>query len=257
MSASKHKKNHQNETQKEELTTLSGGQGLHSGNRQTLLLFFLGGLLAMAMATFSFHIENPGLMQPLPGRARSAMPPAMPPAGTQSAGVPEMPPATTSSTEPMTGSMPPMGDAGTNNPMAEVRALMATLEQDPNNYDALLALGERVMDIQAWDRAKELFNRALLVKPDSTPPLNFLGIIDYNQGKYQSAVETFNMIVKKEPDAVPAHLNLGIIYWRHLDNPAAARTHLQAVLHSKTASEQAKQTARQELTALKESTEQK
>jgi len=83
---------------------------------------------------------------------------------------------------------------------AEIERLRQTLEADPNDVGALLALANLNFDIQRWDRARELYTRYLALRPDDADALTDLGICLRAAGEFQAALEKFSKAQALAPD---------------------------------------------------------
>jgi tetratricopeptide (TPR) repeat protein len=85
--------------------------------------------------------------------------------------------------------------------MAEIERLRQVLERDPNDVDALIGLANLNYDIQNWERAKELYERFLALKPGDADALTDLGICLRALGDFQGALARF----AAAQELAPAH----------------------------------------------------
>ncbi|MFN7940612.1 MAG: tetratricopeptide repeat protein [Thermoanaerobaculia bacterium] len=146
-------------------------------NRDSALLLLVG-LLAGFIAGYLMHEQM------------AAVQPARVPAGSAT-----------------TASAAPAGDAGGASAaapggpqMAQIQALRARLDKSPNDTDAMLELANLNFDIQSWDRARELYERYLQLKPGDPDVLTDLGICYRSLGEADKALESFHRAQKIRPD---------------------------------------------------------
>ncbi|MBZ0089212.1 MAG: tetratricopeptide repeat protein, partial [Thermoanaerobaculia bacterium] len=103
---------------------------------------------------------------------------------------------------PAAASMP-----GTSAAMPEIERLKQVLERDPNDADALLGLANLNFDIQNWQRAKELYERFLALRPGDADALTDLGICQRALGDFQGALQRFAAAQKAAPGHWQARFN--------------------------------------------------
>ena len=131
--------------------------------------------------------------------------------------------------------------------MGKIMELMARMQENPNDLDVLLSLGEQFMRIQSWDKARALLQRALVVEPSNIDVLQRLSMCLINQGKYAEAAGHYEMILALDEKNAQAHYNLGILYKRFLKDKDKAKKHFQAVLDLKDVSMGLRKMAQAEL----------
>lgn len=137
-------------------------------------LFLLIGLLAGFLAGYILHEEMAEVQPPrLPHGAGGAAMLAAPDGGA--AGEMAGSPAT----------------AGGVTPMAQIEELRRRVEADPNDADATLGLANLNFDIQNWGRARELYERALALRPGDPDVLTDLGISLRALGQFDEALARF------------------------------------------------------------------
>ncbi len=93
------------------------------------------------------------------------------------------------------------------------RDLRRILEQDPDNVDALNALGYTLADrTDRYEEAYRLIKRALELRPGNNAILDSMGWVLYRMGKYDEAIDYLRRSLKlKMDDEVAAHL--GEVLW--------------------------------------------
>ncbi|MFW5426936.1 MAG: tetratricopeptide repeat protein [Methylophagaceae bacterium] len=87
------------------------------------------------------------------------------------------------------------------------------LEKDPNNHQALNALGYTLADrTDRYQEAFELINKAVALKPDDAFYLDSLGWVYYRLGELEKAVDYLRQAVVIRPD-VELLTHLGEVLW--------------------------------------------
>jgi len=181
--------------------------------RRRVVFFLLACLGVMVFATVVFRVENPSLVQQ---EERQEMP------GGEG--------------------MDKMGD------MAGVTAMMKKLQENPDDVEAMRALGMSFMDMQAWDKAISFWDMILKKDANDVMALNQKGFCLFELEKYADAAGLFEQMLTREPQNFHAHFNLGIIYKHYLAQPDKAAVHFQAVLDAAPDDPELLSNARRELT---------
>jgi tetratricopeptide (TPR) repeat protein len=93
------------------------------------------------------------------------------------------------------------------------RDLLNILDRDPNNAEALNALGYTLADLTTrYDEALQYIQRALKLRPDDYFVLDSMGWVQYRLGNYDEAVKYLQRAMEKSSDTeVAAHL--GEVLW--------------------------------------------
>lgn len=164
--------------------------------RRRALFFLLACLGVMLFAAVTYRVENPSIVQHEQPR--------------------EM---------PGTGGMEQMGGD-----MAAVSAMMKKLQENPEDIEAMRALGMSFMDMQAWDRAISFWDMILERNENDVMALNQKGFCLFELEKYAEAAEFFERMLTIEQKNYHAHYNLGVIYKYYLELPEKAVPHFQAVI---------------------------
>ena len=200
--------------------------------RNMVMLFMLLSLGAMFIASFQSLMENHTVKE------------------TRSRGNVSTPPEGMPATPPAMGKLP---EGDTNLAMTEQQAdditeLMRKLQTNPNDTEALIALGDIFMTAQEWARAEVFLTRAMVSKPAETKPRYMLGICQYRQDKMKDAAKTFEDLIAINED--PAVMfNLAVIYKHHLGQADKAKELLHKIIDSAEADTDTIGRAREELTA--------
>jgi Flp pilus assembly protein TadD len=104
---------------------------------------------------------------------------------------------------------PPAGS-----PMEQVRQRLDTLkkqvEQNPNDFDSLVQLGNMYMDVSKFPQAIDYFNRALAVREEPSVRTD-LGICYKQSGQNEQARDAFRKVATEQPDEWQAIYNLAIV----------------------------------------------
>jgi Tfp pilus assembly protein PilF len=168
-------------------------------------LFLLIGLLAGFLGGYLGH-ESMVAVQPAriaPGGAAALAPAGPAPTPAPSAAAPGAAPA-----------------------MAEIQQLQEALARDPNDASAVLRLANLNFDIQRWERAAELYERYLSLRPGDADVLTDLGITQRARGDFAGALERFRAAQRLAPDHWQARFNEIVVLAFDQRDLAAARTAL-------------------------------
>lgn len=99
-------------------------------------------------------------------------------------------------------------------PMEQVRQqldmLKKQIEQNPNDFDALVQLGNMYMDVSKFPQAIDYFKRALAVREEPSVRTD-LGICYKQSGQMQDARDAFRKVATEQPDQWQAVYNLAIV----------------------------------------------
>jgi len=120
-----------------------------------------------------------------------------------------------SSAAPESASMPAAAAGGAAaSPMEQVRQQLELLKkqvaQNPNDFDALVQLGNMYMDVSKFPQAIDYFNRALTVREEPSVRTD-LGICYKQSGQNAQARDAFRKVASEQPDQWQAIYNLAIV----------------------------------------------
>ena len=120
-----------------------------------------------------------------------------------------------SSAAPESASMPAAAAGGAAaSPMEQVRQQLELLKkqvaQNPNDFDALVQLGNMYMDVSKFPQAIDYFNRALAVREEPSVRTD-LGICYKQSGQNAQARDAFRKVASEQPDQWQAIYNLAIV----------------------------------------------
>lgn len=114
---------------------------------------------------------------------------------------------------------PPMG---TNPAMEEILRLRDYVEANPNDAEAVLRLANLNFHIQSWDRARQLFEQYLRLRPEEPDVLSDLGVCYLELGNSQRALDLFNRAQELDPNHWQSRYNEVVILAFDLRDFAAA-----------------------------------
>ncbi|MEO8503249.1 MAG: tetratricopeptide repeat protein [Acidobacteriota bacterium] len=107
-------------------------------------------------------------------------------------------------------------------PMAEIQRLREQVEKNPDDTDALLLLANLNFDIKSWQRAGELYQRYLKLKPESPDVLTDLGVTLREQGHPREALVQFERAAAMSPTHWQSRFNKVVVLGLDLRDFAAA-----------------------------------
>ena len=114
---------------------------------------------------------------------------------------------------------------------AQVADLQATLQRDPNNVPALIALADLTYKAQDWEGAILLYQRIVALQPHEANTLVRLAAAQLYAVHLSAAQQTLEQAVQIAPDRADAHLLLGLTLSRATPpDPARARQEWQQVI---------------------------
>lgn len=106
----------------------------------------------------------------------------------------------------------------------------ANLEQDiwdawlvsgSATVDLMMSRGVEAMEMQDLELARDMFDRAVLIKPDYSEAWNRRAMLFFNDGKYDEAIADLEQALIAEPRHFGAWIGLGMIF-ESSEEPAAA-----------------------------------
>lgn len=156
------------------------------------LLFAVFGILVGFIAGYLMH-EVMAMRQP--------------PRQLAGAGAPAMPQAPQAMPQNTGGAGAPPADGGAGPAMQEIQELSQRVQNNPNDAEAVLRLANLNFEINRWQRARELYEQYLKLKPESPDVLSDLGVTYREQGQYDQALELFHRAQSLDPN-----------HWRSLYN---------------------------------------
>ena len=114
--------------------------------------------------------------------------------------------------EPKSGYQFPTGPGGTVQSMDQEKMLKEVLAKDPKNLNALINLGNMMMDSSRFSEAVDNYQKALDIDPKNTDVRVDMGTCYKNVGKPDIAVKQYRQALEVNPKHLHALKNLGIVY---------------------------------------------
>jgi tetratricopeptide (TPR) repeat protein len=93
-----------------------------------------------------------------------------------------------------------------------ISTLMETLNENPEDIETLLALGNEYYNGQEFETAANWFDKVLAVDPEHVEGLLARGAVSFNLGDSANAEKLWKQVVGIDPDNVEAHYDLGFLY---------------------------------------------
>ena len=94
----------------------------------------------------------------------------------------------------------------------KIEQLNKVLAANPNDFNALVGLGDVYYDMKNVEAAIEFFVRAEKVRPNDTHVLNDLGTLYSNQGNSNQAIVKFQAAYDSDPSHLVSLYNIARIY---------------------------------------------
>ncbi len=87
--------------------------------------------------------------------------------------------------------------------------------------DILMQRGVEALKAGDTDLARDMFDRAIMIRPQYAEAWNRRATLFFNEGKYDEAIDDIETTLKYEPRHFGAWIGLGLIF-ESIDQPAAA-----------------------------------
>jgi len=100
--------------------------------------------------------------------------------------------------------------------------LLAAVTQNPNDYDALVKLGNVYYDGQQFPSAIEYYERALVIHAENPDVRTDLGTAYWYMGNADKAIEAMQVSLKYRPNHPQTLFNLGWVRWQGKADPKGA-----------------------------------
>ena len=122
------------------------------------------------------------------------------------------------------------GSASSQSSPADVQAavtqaagpLLAAVTQNPNDYDALVKLGNVYYDGQQFPSAIQYYERALAIHPENPDVRTDMATAYWYTGNADKAIEAMQVSLKYRPNHPQTLFNLGWVRWQGKQDPKAA-----------------------------------
>jgi len=107
--------------------------------------------------------------------------------------------------------------------MEQIQQLRAQVEKNPNDADAVLLLANLNYDIRNWQRARELYEHYLTLRPATADILTDYGVCLREVGEFKTALAKFDQAVKMSPTHWQSRYNRAVVLAFDLKDFKAAR----------------------------------
>jgi len=106
--------------------------------------------------------------------------------------------------------------------MEEIQRLREHVEKNPDDAEAVLLLANLNFDIRSWQRARELYERYLKLRPGNADVMTDLGVCLRELGEFQRALALFREAEAVAPDHWQARYNQVVVLAFDLQDLTAA-----------------------------------
>ncbi len=113
--------------------------------------------------------------------------------------------------EPLPPDHPPLEEVGGGDPMAPVLALRARLEENPNDLEALIGLGNLNFDIGRMEASIGYYQRAIALDPRNADVITDMGLAQRNLGRIDDALQSFELAASVNPTHPQSRLNRAVV----------------------------------------------
>jgi lipopolysaccharide biosynthesis regulator YciM len=132
---------------------------------------------------------------------------------------------------------PPSGGRtqATANPqlMEEARDLDRLLQQDPNNYQHLVQMGNLQYDLGSYTKAITYYERARAIRDDSPDVMTDLGVAYRESGSPDKALELLDRAAEMSPEHWQSRYNAAVVRLFDLNDPKGAMEELEKLEKAK------------------------
>ena len=104
----------------------------------------------------------------------------------------------------------------------DIAQLEEILKKDPNNYQALVQLGNDYFDIGEAQKSVDTYLRALAVKDGDPNVLTDLGVMYRQLRDFPKAIAAFRKAAAASPTHPQSRMNLGVVLMHDLNDPKGA-----------------------------------
>ncbi len=135
--------------------------------------------------------------------------------------------------------------------LAEVQRLQDRVQSNPQDFEALVGLGNIDFDRRNYSDAAGYYSRALAIRDDANVRTD-LGTMLFYTKRYDEAMAELNKVLSGNPTHAQALFNLGVVLPHGKDKPQGALQSWQKLLNTNQSFPQA-DAVRQQVQALKDS----
>jgi cytochrome c-type biogenesis protein CcmH/NrfG len=101
--------------------------------------------------------------------------------------------------------------ADTTQLLEHIKVFQDQLKSDPNNYQALVGLGNAYYDMNNSALAIENYEKALKINPKDASVMVDMGAMYRQAGNFDKELELFNKAIEIDPKLPQAYFNLGMV----------------------------------------------
>lgn len=139
--------------------------------------------------------------------------------------------STASPQQGQSGSQPQPSDAQRQAMLTQAAApLIDAINKDPNDFDALVKLGNLFYDGQQFPVAIQYYERALNIHPENPDVRTDMGTAYFYNGNPDRAIAELQTSLKYRPGHAQALFNLGWVRWQGKQDPKGASAAWQQLL---------------------------
>ncbi len=137
-------------------------------------------------------------------------------------------------------------EAESNRLSSEIATHMQDLKENPNDVQQLMHLADLLIQSEQWQSAETFVRRALAADANTPNGHYVLGMILFNQEKYNEASMELEKVFAIKEDS-SARYSLGVLNIYYLNNVEEGRKHLQKALEDPNLPKELKDTIVEEL----------
>jgi cytochrome c-type biogenesis protein CcmH/NrfG len=108
--------------------------------------------------------------------------------------------------------------------------LLTAVQNNPNDFETLVKLGNLYFDGQQYGQAIEYYERGLAITPDNPDVLTDAGTAYWYAGSPDKALADFQKSLKVRPNHPGTLFNMGVVKWQGKGDPAGAVAAWQELL---------------------------
>jgi len=132
-------------------------------------------------------------------------------------------PVAAATTQQGSGTSPQQPDPNAQAALAQAAApLLDTLNQNPNDFDSLVKLGNLFYDGQQFPSAIQYYERALAIHPENPDVRTDMGTAYWYTGNADKALAAMETSLKYRPGHPQTLFNLGWVRWQGKRDPKGA-----------------------------------
>ena len=107
---------------------------------------------------------------------------------------------------------PPVSENGTGGMMPEIAETIKRAKEEPNSFEAQMHAAEIYYKINRLEQALEFFQKANKIKPDDYQAIVWLGNVNFDLERYETAESWYTAALAKNPNDVAVRTDLGLTF---------------------------------------------